>query len=771
MGRDIGYKVTRQGRTIPVVMLADPTTGEPVGPGGGGGGGGGAVTVADGADIALGARNATAAPADASGSFSVLSALKRALLNGASILARLPDLSNNRIPIEASNVGNKFREAFEVYDPVSGDRWTEVRQTGDIITLDGNSIACSYLVISKDPLTVGESSITTIPTWDMPFELAFGLSRSQATLGQEFSVEAVSDETALGPFPDVAIATISQSASVLTVNTSAPHGLRPGMRFGVRDVSDSRLNYPSLVVATAPTDSQITATAGPGGTIPSATLSGANGSIFQRSAMGGARNGTSALFENATATNASFYVRSESGDYLPTGTVLGNHTVAVGSTASIQAINAQAAYAFQPTTQYRLTQMVDGIQWSDNGVDGLTAPSNRTKREQVVPDIAHQYRLRIRAVNNASLTRPVARIVSAVKTGTTTATITTDIAHGLTTNDFVNIFGVRDQAATAFPNLATAGQVLSGSGTTFTIAIGTAATVTSYGGYVSRVNGTNNQPGAIAQTVQTIQRTANVVTVVGSAAWAGLLIGDYVNLHGVRDNTTGADVGIDGAYRVNNVVTTSLVLERINTTVSPGGADIGLTNCGGGVIKRTDLRVSYIKVMDFERQRVELMSRPSTDLAAGAPVHVQGGSLTANQGGTWNITTLTTVTTVTTAGTPPVPATSYFLNSAATTNGALIITGTSAVQSFYATNIGATVAFVKLYNKATAPTVGTDVPDMIIPVPAAVSGVPGVASLPAGYLGYRFALGLGIAITGAVADNDTTAIAAGQVKVKLSRHV
>ena len=130
-----------------------------------------------------------------------------------------------------------------------------------------------------------------------------------------------------------------------------------------------------------------------------------------------------------------------------------------------------------------------------------------------------------------------------------------------------------------------------------------------------------------------------------------------------------------------------------------------------------------------------------------------------------------TITTVTTAGTPAVPATPYILNSAATTNGALIITGTSGLQAFYASNIGATAAFVKLYNKATAPVVGTDVPAMLIPVPAASGGVPGVATLPIGFNGFRFALGLGIAITGGSADADTTAIAAGQVKVILSRTV
>lgn len=127
--------------------------------------------------------------------------------------------------------------------------------------------------------------------------------------------------------------------------------------------------------------------------------------------------------------------------------------------------------------------------------------------------------------------------------------------------------------------------------------------------------------------------------------------------------------------------------------------------------------------------------------------------------------------TITNSGTPAAPANPFILNSAASTNGSLILTGTSGLHAFYASNIGASPAFVKLYNKATAPTVGTDVPAMILPVPAAVGGVPGVCTLPIGNQGFRFALGLGIAITGGVADNDTTAVAAGQVKVILSRTV
>lgn len=132
-----------------------------------------------------------------------------------------------------------------------------------------------------------------------------------------------------------------------------------------------------------------------------------------------------------------------------------------------------------------------------------------------------------------------------------------------------------------------------------------------------------------------------------------------------------------------------------------------------------------------------------------------------------------TVTATVTAGTvnPVAPATPYFVNSLATTNGALILTGTSNVSSVYITNEGASVAYVKLYNKASAPTVGTDIPEMTFPIPAASGGVPGVFNPNIGFHGFRFALGLGIAITRNAVHTDTTAIGAGEVKVKLSRTV
>lgn len=100
------------------------------------------------------------------------------------------------------------------------------------------------------------------------------------------------------------------------------------------------------------------------------------------------------------------------------------------------------------------------------------------------------------------------------------------------------------------------------------------------------------------------------------------------------------------------------------------------------------------------------------------------------------------------------------VTSTATTNATLVKASAGTLYNISASNVGAATAYLKLYNKATAPTVGTDVPVLTIPIPAS-----GVASLPIGAIGHRFATGIGLAITGAAADSDTTAVAAAQVKV------
>ena len=557
----------------------------------------------------------------------------------------------------ASNITGKFREAFEAYDPVAGGEWVESKASGDLVFVDGNAAAASYLVISKDPLTAGtETSVELNPSlhFHMPTEVSIGAMLSQRTLGQEFAIEVVDEGPQLPEIADIAISSITQTTTVLTIDTVAPHGLSIGKSIGVVGCSNPLANYPSLVVATTPTPTQITCTAGPGGTIASQTITnpaGAKGSVYFRQRFGRARNGVSQIFENATVTNASLYVRSESGDALPSGTIAGSHSTTVGTTLPVQLVNSPYTYAFGATTEYRLLIQSDRLQWADSAVDAVAQTTARLTRTQVCPDPDDLYKLRFRATNNKALTVPVAQIVSAVKTASTTATIVTNVPHGLALADPVVVYGIRAQGATEFPNLVTATAVASVvDATTFTIVIGTSGTVTSYGGYVAKVHGGNlmSALGGNAIVVQsavlsTLADGTRQLALTGSGSWAGLSIGDMVQAVGVRDNVAGATLGVDGPWKVANAVTTvlTLVLPFAAQRVLP--ADFGSVNCGGAIIKRTCLRVSFVRVFDYERLRVEALARPTGDAASSMPVVVQN-------------TPAVTMTSTTIAGTVAVDA-------------------------------------------------------------------------------------------------------------------
>lgn len=101
--------------------------------------------------------------------------------------------------------------------------------------------------------------------------------------------------------------------------------------------------------------------------------------------------------------------------------------------------------------------------------------------------------------------------------------------------------------------------------------------------------------------------------------------------------------------------------------------------------------------------------------------------------------------------------TSRIPSSAATTNATSVKTVGGMVFTLIARNTTAADKFLKLYNKASAPTVGTDTPVLTLTIPAQ-GGL--VIDFPEGF---SCPVGIGLALTGAAADNDTTALALGDV--------
>jgi hypothetical protein len=535
-----------------------------------------------------------------------------------------PVTPDNPLPVSPINVQTEFRESFETYNTTTV--WSETLGTGDIVQLDGNAASASYLVISKDPLTAGtETIVETRTAFTGPFETAVGLSMSQRVLGQETSMELISTGTSLPPIVDLAISSITQATTTLTVVTTAAHGLSVGQRIGIYGVtSDSRFNYPAIVVAAIVSTTSFTVTAGPGGTITSVTAGPytSQGFVYYRPALGYAPEGMSEIFENATATTASLYLRSDSGDALSGGTVAGNQGTTIATTASVALATAAYTYAFIPTSEYKFLLQADRAQFFDAAVDTLVQPTGRLNRTTVVPSVTETYKLRFRCTNDDGITIPSAKIVSSAKSASTTATVTTSSAHGLSTGDFIVIYGNRDQ--TNFANLTTATAVASViNSTSFTIAYGASVTATTYGGMVARVQGGSIPAAFSAIAIQSATVASGELTLIGNATWTWL-IGDYVNVYGCRVDATGADLGVDGVYKVANVSTTTLVLIPIGSTVLP--SSFASTNCGGTVIKRTDTRISYARINQYLRERVEVLNK--SDAFSGLPVTVNAGTIT-----------------------------------------------------------------------------------------------------------------------------------------------
>jgi hypothetical protein len=105
----------------------------------------------------------------------------------------------------------------------------------------------------------------------------------------------------------------------------------------------------------------------------------------------------------------------------------------------------------------------------------------------------------------------------------------------------------------------------------------------------------------------------------------------------------------------------------------------------------------------------------------------------------------------------PAPSTYRVLSAAATTNGANIKASAGTVKGIQGYNAKASAVYLKLYNKASAPTVGTDTPVKTIYLPASAAFAFDFGT------GVAFATGISIAMTGAGADADTTALASGDI--------
>ncbi len=514
-----------------------------------------------------------------------------------------------------TNAFGKFRDNFILAQP-DLDIWdVEYRNKGDtLINRGGNAIGSAYMRVSMSPFMANsEVILTSKEIFSFPLRMLAGMSASQRIVGQEceISLVGVDPSTAeiqkMPAFTDIPISgTVTIATNVATINTAQPHGLKGGDRIILFGNTERRLNV-GPVVATPITATQFTVpctlangtyTAGgnirwsditdmcanAGGIHWGDSQSGSSGSLFAR------RNGAS--------------IRS-----LPT---------TIASTTATQGTVAAYTDSFLSASQHELLYNLQEIFLSSRVPESVASSSGSNRISQGIPDDDSYYKIRLRFKNLQNFTVPTSNILTIAKTGTTTATVTTDVAHGLTTSDFVQIYGVLD--IVNFPNLTASTQVASIiNATTFTIVIGGAVTASSVGGVVAPNQGSVLLPGALNLNIQSIQRTNNVMTVTLNTTASGFLNGEYWQLAGMD----GAAAIYSGAYKVLRMNLTTVELESI-------GYDFGLISCGGALLKRTDYRIHFMGILDYSRSIVQLDNQNgSADLGKAIPVVMAAASTVA----------------------------------------------------------------------------------------------------------------------------------------------
>ena len=250
----------------------------------------------------------------------------------------------------------------------------------------------------------------------------------------------------------------------------------------------------------------------------------------------------------------------------------------------------------------------------------------------------------------------------------------------------------------------------------------------------------------------------NATTPLPTGLGTALTSAVVVMQNAVAATANGTNLIVTG-YGVSVLLVTGTFVANISfeTSVDAGTTwiPISATQIGAGDIVTVATVPGIYRItaagMDLIRARVTWTSgtvtvngRSSNAINANKIVKLGTGNLTV---GAVNIAT-------------PTPAT---LSSAATTNATLVKATAGTLYSVTASNVGAAAAFLKVFNLTTAPTVGTSVPLLTIPIAAS-----GIANITFGAQGMRLTAGISFSITNLVTDADVTAIAAAQVKVAIS---
>ena len=251
---------------------------------------------------------------------------------------------------------------------------------------------------------------------------------------------------------------------------------------------------------------------------------------------------------------------------------------------------------------------------------------------------------------------------------------------------------------------------------------------------------TGNLTTAAQTVIVDVRRASNVMLHVKNTGSVTHAAGQYA-FEGSLDSTNGTD---GTWFAVQAVRTNANTIETATGTLS--------MTAGAGLAYAWEASVNAV-------QWFRIRCTTTATASSIATWTVQRGSYATEPIPASQVTgtqAISGAVTISSGTVTPAAGTAYSLTTAATTNGALVKTGTTGVYELTVSNVTASTIYVKLYNKATAPTVGSDVPIFTLPVAAGTT-----ANVGFGPIGKRAPLGLGIAVTAGAAASDTAAVTVG----------
>ena len=233
--------------------------------------------------------------------------------------------------------------------------------------------------------------------------------------------------------------------------------------------------------------------------------------------------------------------------------------------------------------------------------------------------------------------------------------------------------------------------------------------------------------------VADVQRASNVVFHVKNTGTVTLAAGTFI-FEASLDSTNGTDgtwFAIQAIRTNANTIEGSIALTGMAANAGYASAWEASVNAYKYMRLRCSVAVTANAIASWTIMRGSYATEPIPGAQASATQPVSG-TVTAN----W--------------GTITAPL-NYNLRTAATNNAASIKASAGSIYELTVSNITATPVYVKFYNKTTAAAPATDIPILVIPVPANTTEFKQF-----GTIGKRFTTGISIAVVANAAINDNT---------------